>query len=170
MAIKIVIPLNPVTKKNSLRVVRTAYGKPRVLPSEQFERYEKDALKLLPKRRTIDYPVNVRALFYMKTRRKVDLTNLLEALDDVLVKARIIDDDNSRLIVSHDGSRVLHDKTNPRTEVTIIHACYVCDCWDEDVGCTMGSFNRSYACPIEADEDTITAALDMYEAQKRGRI
>lgn len=132
-----------------------------VLPSKQFQQYEKDALKLLPKRRTIDYPANVRALFYMKTRRKVDLTNLLEALDDVLVKARIIDDDNSRLIVSHDGSRVLHDKTNPRTEVTIIHACYVCDCWDEDVGCLLEPFDRARACPIEADEDTVTAALDI---------
>lgn len=160
--IKIVIPLNPVTKKNSLRVVQTTYGKPRVLPSEQFERYEKAALKLLPKRRTIDYPVNVRALFYMATRRKVDLTNLLEALDDVLVKGGIIADDNSRLIVSHDGSRVLCDKSNPRTEVTIVNACFVCDCWSEDTGCTMEPFHRACACPIEADEDTITAALEAF--------
>lgn len=28
-------------------------------------------------------------------------------------------DDNSQIIVSHDGSRVLYDKDNPRTEVTI---------------------------------------------------
>ena len=55
----------------------------------------------------------------MKTRHAVDLTNLLEAVDDVLVKYGVLEDDNSRIIVSHDGSRVLYDKQRPRTEVTI---------------------------------------------------
>lgn len=51
--------------------------------------------------------------------RRVDLTNLLEAIDDVLVHTRVLEDDNSNIIVSHDGSRVLYDKENPRTEVYI---------------------------------------------------
>ena len=63
--------------------------------------------------------VNVKALFYMKTKRKVDLTNLLEALDDVLVKGGMLVDDNCTIIKSHDGSRVLYDKENPRIEVEI---------------------------------------------------
>ena len=117
--IEFTIPLPPITKKNSQRIVRC--GKSfRVLPSEPYQRYEEAALKLLPRQRPlIEWPVEVKALFYMPTRRRVDLTNLLEALDDVLVKARILDDDNCRIIASHDGSRVLYDKTNPRTEVTI---------------------------------------------------
>ena len=49
----------------------------------------------------------------------MDLTNLLEAVDDVLVKARVLLDDHCGIIVSHDGSRVLYDKENPRTEVSI---------------------------------------------------
>lgn len=67
----------------------------------------------------IDHPVEVKCLFYMPTKRRVDLTNLLEAVDDVLVKARVLLDDHCGIIVSHDGSRVLYDKENPRTEVCI---------------------------------------------------
>lgn len=67
----------------------------------------------------IDYPVNIKMLFYMETRRRVDLSNLLEAADDVLVDAGVIADDNSGIVAAHDGSRVLYDKEHPRTEVTI---------------------------------------------------
>ena len=37
----------------------------------------------------------------------------------MLVKYGVLKDDNSEIITSHDGSRVLYDKDNPRTEVTI---------------------------------------------------
>lgn len=114
---KFTILLAPVSKKNS--PVLTTTGRPRILPSKVYRDYEAAALKLLPRRPTIDYRVCVTGKFYMATRRRVDLVNLLEALDDVLVKARILDDDNANIIVSHDGSRVLYDKARPRTEVTI---------------------------------------------------
>jgi len=55
----------------------------------------------------------------MPTRRKCDLSNMLEALDDVLVKYGLLEDDNYTIVESHDGSRVLYDKENPRTEVYI---------------------------------------------------
>jgi len=55
----------------------------------------------------------------MPTHRKCDLTNMLECIDDVMVKAGLLDDDNFNIIASHDGSRVLYDKSNPRTEVYI---------------------------------------------------
>ena len=46
-------------------------------------------------------------------------TNLLEAVDDLLVHEHIIQDDDFRHIVSHDGSRVYVDKENPRVEIEI---------------------------------------------------
>jgi Holliday junction resolvase RusA-like endonuclease len=74
----------------------------------------------IPRPKTpIDFPVNVKCLFYMPTRRRCDLTNLLEAIDDVMVAAEVVVDDNSTIIAGHDGSRVLYDKENPRTEVVI---------------------------------------------------
>ena len=53
----------------------------------------------------------------MPTRHRVDLVNLLEATCDILVAGHVIADDNSKIIVSHDGSRVLYDKVNPRAEI-----------------------------------------------------
>ena len=113
------IPLNPVTKKNHQRIIKTG-GRPCVIPSKQYAAYEKAAAAYIPfTAAPIDAPVEVSCRFYMQTRRRVDLTNLLEAVDDVLVKCGVLADDNSRIIVSHDGSRVLYDKYSPRTEITI---------------------------------------------------
>ena len=114
----ITIPLPPVTKKNSQRIVNVGkYHK--VLPSKAYVEYEKECGWYLPRGEMIDYPVEVKCLFYMPTKRRVDLTNLLEAIDDVLVKYGVLEDDNFRIIVSHDGSRVLYDHENPRTEIEI---------------------------------------------------
>lgn len=125
--VKFVIPLPPVTKKNSQRIVRMG-GKPIVIPSAAYTAYEREATKHLlvflggktpPK---INYPCNVACEFYMPTHRRVDLNNLLEAATDTLVHAGILEDDNSRIVVSHDGSRVFYDKDNPRTVVEITEA------------------------------------------------
>ena len=64
-------------------------------------------------------PVHIKYLFYMGTRRKVDKLNLQAAADDLLVLAGIIQDDNSSIVKSHDGTRVLYDKEHPRTEIYI---------------------------------------------------
>ena len=58
----------------------------------------------------------------MPTHRRVDQVNLLEATLDILVEYGVLADDNSNIVVSHDGSRVLYDKNNPRTEITITDA------------------------------------------------
>jgi Holliday junction resolvase RusA-like endonuclease len=44
---------------------------------------------------------------------------LLEAIDDIMVKAGLLKDDNYKIIAAHDGSRVYVDKNRPRTEVII---------------------------------------------------
>lgn len=113
------IPLKPVTKKNSQRIVQ-AGGRAFIVPSLAYKQYESQAMRWIPRlENPIDYPVEVECKFYMPTHRRVDLTNLLEAIDDVMVGANFLKDDCSAIIVSHDGSRVLFDKDNPRTEVII---------------------------------------------------
>lgn len=117
------IPLPPITKKNSQRIViNPATRRPFIMPSAAYKQYEKDAARFLYKNIKINTPVNVKCLFYMPTRRKVDLTNLLAAIDDILVRAGILADDNYTIIESHDGSRVYYDKENPRTEIYITPA------------------------------------------------
>lgn len=115
---KITIQLNPVTKKNSQQIIKIK-NRYMIIPSKQYKQYEKEVKQFMPDIETINYPVNVKCLYYMKTKRKVDLNNLLEATTDVLVKYKILEDDNSKIVVSHDGSRVLYDKDNPRTEIII---------------------------------------------------
>lgn len=118
--IKLTIPVIPATKKNSQRVVKVN-NRVLILPSAKYVEFEnriKNYVKEL-KYCEINTPINLCAVFYMPTRRRVDLTNLLEAIDDALVKAGILADDNCTIIVSHDGSRVKYDKANPRIEITI---------------------------------------------------
>ncbi len=117
--IRMTIPLQPITKKNHQRIV--VHGKRRmVLPSEQYVQYEEQCGWFVKGRDIkLDKPCEVTCLFYMKDRRIADLTNLLEAIDDILVKYGVLADDNSRIIVSHDGSRVLYDPQKPRTEISI---------------------------------------------------
>lgn len=118
--LKFTIPLAPVTKKNSQRIViNRKTGRPIIMPSKVYKDYEREAALFIPRGVYINTPVNVKCLFYMPTRRKCDLTNLLEAIDDVLVKAGLLADDNYTVVESHDGSRVFYDKENPRTEVYI---------------------------------------------------
>lgn len=119
---KFIVPLEPITKKNHQRILKNrATGRPFMAQSKRYKQYEHECAVYL-KPLNIDYPINLKALYYMGTRRKVDKTNLESALCDVLVKAGVLADDNSRIVVSTDGSRVLYDKENPRTEIYITEA------------------------------------------------
>ena len=110
----------PRTKKNSQRIFKGRGGQPFLVPSAAYAQYEKDCLRQLhPPSRPLAGPVNVRCLYYMPTRRRVDLTNLLEATDDILVKAGVIADDCAAVVAAHDGSRVLLDRQRPRVEIEI---------------------------------------------------
>jgi len=115
------IPLNPKTKKNHQKIIRNPKTKaPMIVQSEAYKQYERNAgwfLKKLSK--PIDQPVQVKCLFYRDSARRCDLTNLLEAIDDILVHYGILADDNFSIIYSHDGSRVFVDKEKPRTEIVI---------------------------------------------------
>jgi len=116
------IDLPPRSKKNSMQIlVNPKTKRPFISPSSAYKAYRKAALMLIPKdvRQGIDYPVNVKALFYMPTRRKVDVSNLNSALHDILVDANVLSDDNRDIVAGTDGSRVLWDRDHPRTEVTI---------------------------------------------------
>ena len=116
---KIVIQIPPTTKKNSQQIV-WKNGRPIIIPSAKYKMYEREARAFLtPVEAPINYPVNVKCLYYMPTRRRVDLVNLQECTLDVLVKYGVLEDDESKIVVSMDGSRVFYDKKNPRTEVII---------------------------------------------------
>ena len=120
--LKFTIPICPRTKKNHQVIRRNIKtGAPFVSTSDAYKAYQKAALMLIPPgaRQHIDYPVNIKAVYYMQTRRRVDRPNLENALLDILVDAGVLADDNSNIAATADGSRVLYDRDHPRTEVTI---------------------------------------------------
>lgn len=114
---QIIIPLECRTKKNSPRIVRIG-NRPILLPSKQYLEFEKECKQYLQPLH-INYTINLQCVFYMKTKRKVDLPNLLNSICDVLVKHQVIEDDNYHIIASFDGSAVQYDKGNPRVELEI---------------------------------------------------
>ena len=118
---QITIPLEPVTKKNSQRIlINKATGRAFIAPSAKYKAYEKACALYVHKRIVpIDIPVNVKMVFYTKTHRRCDLVNHEESCLDILVKYGILSDDNSNIVVTMDGSQVLYDKDHPRTEITI---------------------------------------------------
>ena len=120
--LKIIIHGCPKTKKNHSQIIK-AGNKRMVIPSKQYQAFEEsflaDCMEQKAWNKNIDDPVEIKCLYYMDTKRRVDLTNLLSATDDALQTANVIVDDCSTIVVSHDGSRVLYDKNNPRTEIYI---------------------------------------------------
>lgn len=120
----ITIKGNPITKKNSMRIF-DAGSRKYLVPSDAYKRYE-DASKWQirgSQRKRINYPVNVKCVYFMQTERKVDLVNLLEATLDILVRAEVLEDDNARIVVSHDGSLVMeYGSKDPRVEIEITEA------------------------------------------------
>ena len=116
---------NPITKKNSSQIVQNrATGRWFITPSAQYKKYCKECIKqisYMPNRpkEPIDYPVMITYLFFKDSRRLCDDLNHSAALDDILVQAGVLADDNRDIVVGHDGSRVFWDKENPRVEITI---------------------------------------------------
>jgi Holliday junction resolvase RusA-like endonuclease len=129
LPLKLIIRLPPVTKKNSPKIIDAGRRCPfcgrghvsRPLPSRQFARYQEACGWFLGSARdmNINTPVNIEAHYYLDRDIASDLCNYHAALHDMLVHYRVIADDNRRIVVSTDGSRVHVDRKNPRTEVYI---------------------------------------------------
>ena len=122
MTLKIVYPGKPITKKNHQRILRNRRtGQSFISQSNAYLAYEQQCLKYTPRqaRRKIDTPCRVTCVYYMPDKRRVDMTNLLAATHDILVKAGVLADDNSRIIRSVDGSRVELESVRARVEVEV---------------------------------------------------
>ena len=121
MSLSFTIYGEPRSKKNSCQIVNIG-GKPRLIQSKNYRDYEKDACWQISELHItdhIDCLSNVKYTFYRSSKRRVDLSNLIAAADDILVKAGILEDDNWKIVGGHDGSRIRFDPAAPRTEITI---------------------------------------------------
>lgn len=134
----VVIFGHPYIKKNSQRTIWHKYLKKTIVVySANYSRWKNDSMKQLcvgyhrvgeykkhpEKRRSpFEMPMILKCHFYIQQNRRTDLSNLLEGVQDLLVEAEIIKDDNFNIIIGHDGSRVFIDKENPRIELWLQEA------------------------------------------------
>ncbi len=118
-SLRITVQGNTIAKKNSERIVKM--GRRRAIrPSAAFDLWAEEVAWQLKNalRWTGDYPVDVCVFWYRKTRAKFDFDNMAGSIQDVLVRAEILEDDS----MMHVYPVVLGwavDKKNPRCEVEI---------------------------------------------------
>ena len=102
-----------------------------LLPSKTYKKFEKEVcnwFKQHPEYKLkINKPINLECYFYKDKNYKSDLVGYLQAIQDALVKAEVLEDDNHNIVVSTDGSRVYLDRENPRIEVFINGIIYNMD-------------------------------------------
>ena len=118
---KIVIPLMASPKKNSQQIhINKRNGKRFITQSDRYKEFEKCCGYFLNQYQlNIDYAINLKCTFYVSDRIKRDLVNLLEAMQDILVKYHVIADDNYKIVKSVDGSRILYEKNREETIIEI---------------------------------------------------
>ncbi len=93
-----------------------------IIPSKGHKEWHTEALwGLKPYQGAFLNPKMILCTIYAKDARKWDISNKWESVQDLLVDAQIIKDDNyeylSNIILSYGGT----DKQNPRSEVYIIY-------------------------------------------------
>ena len=117
------IPLTPRTKKNHSRIIHVGRAHA-LVPSAAYKRFEHDCGLFLPGRYRIclNEPLNVAYEFRLPTHHRIDVPNLIAAMDDILTLYGVISDDNSRIVFTHDGTYARYDKKNPGVTITITPA------------------------------------------------
>ena len=128
---QIIIPGETIAKKNSQRIVkfgRSERARRSIRPSAAYDRWEKNALEHLQwikPPHIFDYPIQIYLFHFRKTKRKFDLSNMIEGVQDVLQKAQIIDDDSMTHVIPviefrpGVGYGWAIDKKDPRVEICI---------------------------------------------------
>ena len=118
---KIIIPLLCRSKKNSQSIiVNPRTHKPMIVQSKLYKEFERECGYFLNKyKNNINTPVNIKATFYVPDRRKRDLTNLENAIADILVKYKVLADDNYNIIAGWNGSKIIYEKGRAETIIEI---------------------------------------------------
>lgn len=112
-------------KKNSQQIIfNQRTHRPMIIQSKQYLEFEKICglyMKPIAKQleKPIDYPINLKCTFYFKDRRVRDTVNMLEAIQDILVKYKILEDDNYNIVASLDGTRAVYIKGREETIIEI---------------------------------------------------
>lgn len=106
------------TKKNSLRRIQRG-GRVYTVPGADYEQWERSHAFDLIGFPQLKPPYRIEVVFFPPCRRKADLSNKFEGIADLLVRAKVFQDDSwfmlSEVLLKFGGV----DKANPRAEVSI---------------------------------------------------
>lgn len=106
--------------KSSRRINSAAYTKWEAMAAPQLDDIMRQFRRMTGRPwPVVDFTHNFSARFYMDTSGAVDLSALYEGIQDLLVKKGMLLDDNSQLLLSHDGSGVSVDRGRPRIVIEI---------------------------------------------------
>ena len=119
--IKIIIPMHTIPKKNSQQIlINKKTGRPFISQSKRYLEFERNCEMFLYQHKyQLEQPINLKCTFYVPDRRKRDLANLLESIQDILVKYGVIADDNYEIVASVDGSQIIYEKNRSETIIEI---------------------------------------------------
>ena len=119
---EIIIPGEVISKKNGQKIIRC--GKfPKIMAGDAYLKWEKQAIQELQFKRTPAWdgplPCELHMFFYRKTKRSFDVENMISSIQDMLIKAGVIEDDSvNHIIPVFKGWSI--DKNHPRVCVELI--------------------------------------------------
>lgn len=113
----------PSQKNNKQILINRKTDKPFVASNANVKRWQQSAVLQLQSQfngfKVVDYPIAIDLVIYYKDNLRRDLDNAVNGIMDCLVKAKVIEDDDtkhiSQICVQYGGI----DKENPRAEIFI---------------------------------------------------
>ncbi|NJN99527.1 MAG: hypothetical protein HC875_38225 [Anaerolineales bacterium] len=106
------------SKKNQQQIFRKGKSGVRfITSSESYKEWEKSQIRNLPVNLVYSNICKITMYFWFPDNLRSDLTNKSESIMDMLVKAKVISDDNWKTIPSICLKAEGVDKENPRVEV-----------------------------------------------------
>lgn len=93
-----------------------------MISSQQYKEREKQKIIELKKQvepMNLNNQLKIEYEFYMPDRRKTDLSNKVESINDMFVEYGLLEDDNWQIIKEMQITCLWIEKDNPRCEVSI---------------------------------------------------
>ena len=104
------------SKKNSKQIIALPWRRPMLISSTAYQKREKETISYIKKIWfwKIEWPCDISYEFYRPDKRQCDIENKVSSIQDMLVKANILEDDSRKYIPSFCAKSMGVDPKNPR--------------------------------------------------------
>ena len=105
------------SKKNSRINLRNG----RSIPSKKYTEWHRNASEQLAflTSENINKPIYIRYYFYLPDKRRTDMSNKIESINDLLVDIGFIEDDNTKIIQEMHVYYMGIDRESPRCNISV---------------------------------------------------